>query len=303
MLDVAPCDNAPSPSVGNARAYQREMRPLRDEIGVCSWSFESAGPGDLARACHEAGVRELQLGLGVLLSGQWSVAETMEVLDRAGVRAVSGMITTLGEDYSTLASIRETGGIRLDDTWPANLEMVESAAVLAERLFLELVTMHAGFLPSTQADGLREKMVGRVRQIADRFAAHGIALGLETGQETAETLLSVLEELSHPGVCVNFDPANMILYGAGAPVAALDVLAGSVRQIHVKDARAPSEPGAWGKEVVVGTGDVDWPSLLAVINERRISCNFMIERYGGASVVDDVARTRVFLERLLGTGD
>ena len=78
--------------------------------------------------------------------------------------------------------------------------------------------MHAGYLPSNGDDGLRTIMVGRLRQIADRFAARGVALGLETGTETAEGLLSVGDELAHPDVCVSFDPANMILHDTRDPV-------------------------------------------------------------------------------------
>jgi len=271
------------------------------EIGVCSWSFPNERPEELAAACQEAGVRVLQLGLEVFLSGSWTTEEAMGVLHDAGLRAVSGMITTIGEDYSTLESIRETGGVRVDAAWPSNLERAKSAAVLAERLSLELVTMHVGFLPSSPADPVRAMIVGRIRDIADRFATRGIALGLETGTDTAETLLSVLEELSHPGVCVNFDPANMIMWDTGDPVAALDTLAVHVRQIHVKDALPASEPGTWGEEVAVGSGDVDWPSLLAVVDDRRISCNLIIEREGGSTAAEDVAQARVFIERLLGS--
>ncbi|MBA3382800.1 MAG: hypothetical protein H0T97_13200 [Actinobacteria bacterium] len=117
---------------------------MRSEIGVCSWSFDNAAPEDLARACQEAGVCVLQLGLQRFLSGSWQAEEAMSVLHRAGLRAVSGMMTTLGEDYTTVASIRETGGVRGDAAWPANLELAERAAELAERLELGLVTCTPG---------------------------------------------------------------------------------------------------------------------------------------------------------------
>jgi len=58
---------------------------------------------------------------------------------------------------------------------------------------------------------------------------------------------------------------------------ALDTLAAHVRQIHIKDALSPSLPGAWGEEVVVGDGEVDWPSFFALVDERRIACNVIVE--------------------------
>ncbi|HIA27537.1 MAG TPA: hypothetical protein EYN79_05370, partial [Planctomycetes bacterium] len=86
----------------------------------------------------------------------------------------------------------------------------------------------------------------------------GVKLALETGQESAATLEGALEALGRSDVGVNFDPANMILYGMGNPVEALVRLAPRVAQIHIKDALASEVAGEWGSEVVVGTGEVDW---------------------------------------------
>ena len=106
-------------------------------------------------------------------------------------------------------------------------------AELARYHELELVTFHAGFLPHDAEDPERAKVLGRLRDVADVFANKRVKLGLETGQESAPTLASVLTELDHPNVGVNFDPANMILYGMGI-LEAIRVLASSVVQIHVK---------------------------------------------------------------------
>ena len=142
-------------------------------------------------------------------------------------------------------------------------------------------------------------MLGRIAQIADRFAAQGVKLGLETGQETGETLLEVLKELAHPNVGVNFDPANMILYDMGDPVAALDTLAPHVVQVHIKDALLTENPGTWGSEVVVGTGDVDWPGFFDVVREHGLACNFMIEREAGESRVADMIAARTLVGPLI----
>lgn len=272
---------------------------MTGQIGVCSWSFRPNSPQDLARDCSAAGIRGVQLALDPLRAEAWSVEETTTVLRRAGIPILSGMIAAKNEDYSTLESIRESGGVRSDAHWLWNLDMAEKSAVVAERLGIRLVTFHAGFLPERRGDSLRRKMIGRIKQIADRFAARKISIGLETGQETAENLLTVLDELAHPSVGVNFDPGNMVLYEMGDPVAALDTLASHVRQIHIKDALLTETPGTWGKEVVVGTGDVDWPAFFDVVKDRHIACNFVIEREAGESAVQDSARAREVIEPLL----
>src|SRR5438552_2926803 len=82
--------------------------------------------------------------------------------------------------------------------------------------------------------------------------------GMAAGQEPAEELLEFLHELNAPNVHINFDPANMILYGAGDPIAAVRLLGKHIRHVHVKDATASTRPGVeWGEEVPFGTGQVN----------------------------------------------
>src|SRR6185503_10307078 len=122
------------------------------------------------------------------------------------------------------------------------------------------------------------KLYDRICRIADLFAAKGIDLGFETGQETAETLREFLVKLNRPNVGVNFDPANMILYDKGDPVAALKTLGPWLTQCHLKDADRTRKPGTWGDEVVVGTGQVDWPAFFRALQELRFSGYCAIER-------------------------
>jgi sugar phosphate isomerase/epimerase len=131
------------------------------------------------------------------------------------------------------------------------------------------------------------------------FSAEGVRLGLETGQESAETLLAVLEELDVSTVGVNFDPANMLLYGMGDPVEALERLAHRVLQVHVKDALPTRMPGTWGSEVPAGEGAVDWGRFFDVLRAHALDVDLVIEREAGAQRVDDVRAARALVEREL----
>jgi sugar phosphate isomerase/epimerase len=141
-------------------------------------------------------------------------------------------------------------------------------------------------------------MRGRLRTVADIFARKNIALGLETGQETAPALAAFLQELDRPNVGVNFDPANMILYDQGDPVAALRVLSPWLRQVHIKDARRTNMPGTWGTEVAAGSGEVEWPSLFAALRELNFGGNLVIEREAGEQRVADIITARELVHRL-----
>jgi sugar phosphate isomerase/epimerase len=249
---------------------------VSNRIGVCSWSLRPASALDLAGAVQSLGVPRVQLALNPILENRpgWSEIEVLHALD--GLQIASGMMATVGEDYSTLDSIARTGGVRPDQTWGANLQAAHAVARLARRLGLHLVTFHAGFIPHSPG-AARDTMIRRLRHLADVFDDHGIRLGLETGQESAATLLDVLTEVERPHLGVNFDPANMILYGMGDPVAALDKLAHRVVQVHIKDANPTTTPGTWGAEKPAGQGSVNWTAFFDTLTARRISVNLIIE--------------------------
>jgi sugar phosphate isomerase/epimerase len=111
---------------------------------------------------------------------------------------------------------------------------------------------------------------------------------METGQESAQTLLVFLEKLSHPALGVNFDPANMILYGKGDPVLALEVLAPWVKHLHIKDARRSVIPEQWGEEVVWGDGDFDNETFLKTLNSIGYKGALAIEREAGSQPLQDI---------------
>jgi sugar phosphate isomerase/epimerase len=124
-----------------------------------------------------------------------------------------------------------------------------------------------------------------------------ILLGLETGQETAPELATLLHKLNHPNIGVNFDPANMIMYDKGDPVKALHVLAPWIRQVHIKDARRTKTPGTWGPEVPVGTGDMDWRGFFSTFKHVVFNVNLAIEREYGNNRVADIRAAREVMER------
>jgi sugar phosphate isomerase/epimerase len=287
--------------VAAARAPLAEAG-VRNRLGVCSWSLAPRSPRELAERVHACGLDAVQLALDPLRSGAWSLEETRAALEDAGVAVLSGMMATQGEDYSTLASIRRTGGVRPDEFWHQNRAAAAANARLARALGLDLVTFHAGFLPEDTGSSERLILIDRLREIADLFADEGVHIALETGQETAETLVSVLEELERPDVGVNFDPANLLLYGMGEPIAALRLLAPHVRQMHVKDARRSRVPGQWGEEVPVGGGEVDWHAFFRIVAEHPIEGDLVIEREAGASRVADIRRAHEVVRRELPHG-
>lgn len=269
---------------------------FKDRLAVCSWSLQPTSPQQLIEHLRAIGLSRVQLALDPLRENPAVWGETAALFQQAGITIVSGMFGTVGEDYTSLESIHRTGGLVPDDTWDENWENAQATAELAHQLGLKLVTFHAGFLPHEESDPEFEKLQHRIRLVADVFAAKGIDLAFETGQEEADTLKLFLEKLGRVNVGVNFDPANMILYDKGNPIAALRTLASWVKQCHIKDANRTQTPGTWGEEVPSGTGQVDWKQFFAVLREIGFTANCCIEREAGTQRVVDIITARKMVE-------
>lgn len=269
-------------------------------IGVCSWSLEPENVDALVERALVAGVTTVQLALDPLRLGAMGIEETRSRLSEAGLFLVSGMMAMEGEDYSTLASIRETGGVAPDGTWAANRAAALELAQIAAELGIGLVTLHAGFLPDNSRHPRWQVIVDRLREIARLFGERGVRVALETGQEHPTTLSRVLDALARERVGVNFDPGNLILYGSGDPVPALHLLAPRVAQVHIKDALPALNDGDWGTEVPAGRGAVDWAALLDTVRRCPEVRTLVIEREAGTGRVADVAEARRFLEAVIG---
>jgi L-ribulose-5-phosphate 3-epimerase len=263
-----------------------------DRLAVCSWSLQPADPQDLVAKLKATGIRRVQLALDPLRESPGAWDKSVALFRQEGITVVSGMFGCVGEDYSTLDTIRVTGGLAPDATWAQNWANIGATAALAEQLGLSLVTFHAGFLPHDEKDLRFAKMLRRLAETAEIFQAAKVMLGLETGQETAAVLAQLLRNLKRPNVGVNFDPANMILYDKGDPIAAVRALAPWIRQVHIKDARRTKMPGTWGEEVAVGAGEVDWPAFFAALRELNYKGNFVIEREAGDQRVVDIVRAK-----------
>src|SRR5438067_877353 len=161
---------------------------LDARLAVCSWSLQPADPKDLVAKLETTGIRRVQLALDPLRESPAIWGETETLFRQSGITVVSGMFGCVGEDYSTLDTIRVTGGIAPDSTWEQNRKNIQAIAALAQKLGLKLVTFHAGFLPHDEKDPAAARMQLRLAEVAEVFASAGINLGLETGQETAPVL-------------------------------------------------------------------------------------------------------------------
>ena len=280
-------------AAGCAATAPSAVRIAPERVGVCSWSWRQPMSG-VAGEMEKAGVKGIHLALGPFISpdarhgdaeGAEALAFVRGKIAKGEWKLMSTMIGTVGEDYSTLETIRATGGIVPDATWEANKRIVTAGARLTQELGCRYMSTHAGFLDESNPKALK-KFVERVGWMRDECRKYGVELILESGQETAEDLAAFMPKV--PGVGINFDPANMVLYGKGRPVEALKLLFPWIRQVHVKDAVETKVPGTWGEEVPWGEGVVGGKRFIAELEALGYRGNYVIEREAGSDRVRDI---------------
>jgi sugar phosphate isomerase/epimerase len=273
------------------------------DIGVCSWSLEPQNVDHLVRLVRQVGLEHVQLALGPLveLAGEERAAE-IDRVRKSGLKLTAGMIAFSGEDYSSIAVIRQTGGFVPNDQWPKRKEVTLQAGDVAKELGMSMLSTHVGFVPPS-SDKAYDTMVTRVCEVAEPLAEKGVNLLLESGQEGASELLQFLNDLRCRNVFVNFDPANMLLYGAGDPIEAIGILGRHIRHVHIKDAIMSDQPRMkWGEEVPFGTGQVPGGPLVEALQRIGYRGPLVIEREAGQDRVRDVLSALAVLRRALGAG-
>jgi len=197
------------------------------------------------------------------------------------------MIDFPHEDYTSIDAIRVTGGIVPDQHWQNDRKAVFAATELTKKLGAPYLTFHMGFLDPEDEQNM-QKLIDRMKAIADKAAENDIMVLLETGQETAEELSTFLERLNHPAVGINFDPANIILYDKGSPIDALKTLLENVKHLHIKDAKRTKTPGTWGEEVPWSTGEVNSSEFLNTLKQTGFSGTLAVEREAGDDRFGDI---------------
>ncbi len=270
-------------------------------LGVCSWSLQVGSIAELRRLLDELGVNFAQIACGDPHHASWEEGDAMPVVAWAsGIAFTGAMLGFPGEDYTTPATIKASGGFGDPATRGERLERLRWALDRTLALGLADLMLHAGFLPEI-GDPDRPAMLDTLAQAAALAEERGVTLAFETGQETALLLRRTLDDLKAPNLKVNFDPANMLLYDMGDPIRAVEILGPDIRSVHVKDARRPTTPGRWGEEVPLGQGEVNIRKFVQTLKRVGYTGPLVVEREVGdqAGRLRDVAHGLAYLRECL----
>jgi len=254
-----------------------DLKPL--EVGAMFWPWFE--PGRTLAELKKIGVSCGQLGL----AGNHDMsAEAVQQWKRAMADEDFNVVTVFaaydGEDYADIPTVVRTVGFVPRNTRSGRLARTFALSDFAAELGAPGIACHIGFVPEDAGTADYIAVRHMVTQVCDHAAKNNQYFALETGQEPAHVLLSFFKDVDRPNLRINFDPANMILYGTGDPIDALGVLAPHVVTVHAKDGDWPPKgvAGALGTERPLGQGSVGMERFVAKLKEVGYTGPLCVER-------------------------
>ena len=226
--------------------------------------------------------------------------ELGSLLKKYGVIATSAEVVGPGRLVWDFWDGPETIGLVPPATRAARIEALKQTSDFVKRLAIPRVQTHCGFLPENPRDPLYQPTVRAIREVAIHCAGNGQDFLMETGQETPTTMSRTILDVNQPNLGVGLDTANLILYGKANPVDAVEIIGRHVRSVHAKDGMWPTDPMKLGKEVLIGTGRVDFLQVFSKLQKLGYQGAITIEREtSGPQQMADVKREKLYLERVL----
>ena len=257
------------------------MEPL--QVGLMFWTGGVLGvdatPGEIAKSVASLGVTCGQLGVHGAAELTPAAAEKWRAaLEHHQLEVVTAFLSFEGESYASIPICSQTVGYVPPGTRRERELRTYAVSDFAHSLGIPGVAAHIGCLPEDPSDPEHRAVLELLRRVCDHCAHNGQTFALETGQEPAAALLEFLRAVDRPNLGVNFDPANMILYGSGDPMEALRTLGEHVLTVHCKDGTWPATAGAWGQETPLGDGDVGMQRYVRTLREVGYAGPLVIER-------------------------
>lgn len=173
---------------------------------------------------------------------------------------------------------------------------LKKAADFAEKIHVDKVVTHVGFIPENPDNADYFGTVGALRNLCGYMKQKNIYFLFETGQETPVTMLRTIQAIGMDNVGINFDTANLILYGKANPLDALDVFGKYIMETHIKDGFYPTDGMELGHECAVGEGKVNFPAIIRKLHELGYTGTYTIEReISGDQQIKDIISARDLL--------
>ena len=135
-------------------------------IGVCSWSLQTDVAG-VADAMDRTGIEHIHLAVAPA-GGEEGKQYLDEIMEQSWLVSCT-MVAFPQEDYSSLETIRKTGGIAPNKCWESNKQLFLDAIDVTAELGVSLISTHIGFIDHTRKE-YTQKFYDRTMELADAAA-------------------------------------------------------------------------------------------------------------------------------------
>jgi L-ribulose-5-phosphate 3-epimerase len=289
-------------TIRSSEAQQRQSASLPPANAPRLGTVAKVKPGGTAdstiKRVHDLGLPTCQIFFEHLTLEE--VKPLLQALDKYGVEATAVSEHNPGRRVFDFYQGPLTIGVIPPENRRARIDALKLAADFARLCDIPSIHTHLGFIPEDPNDPIYPQAIAAIHEVAQHCKDQGRMLLCETGEETPITMLRMIQDVGTGNVFVNLDTANLILYGKGNPVDAMDVLGHLVRGTHAKDGLFPTDPRNLGNEVAIGTGKVDFPALFKRLKEVKYMGAITIEReIEGAQQTEDILQSKVFLQDLI----
>jgi L-ribulose-5-phosphate 3-epimerase len=285
-------------ATAGATALAHAASPSPIHLGVVVWVRKGETPDAVIGRVKKLGFPTCQIGFNGLTPGDAVPLKT--ALRAHGVEATALLELGPGRMVWDFYEGPLTIGLIPRATREARINAIKLAADVAAEAGVPAVHTHCGFIPENPNDPMYTEAVAAVKDVATHCAAKGRMMLFETGQESPITLLRLMKDVGTSNLGVNLDTANLILYGKGNPLDAMDVIGKYVRGLHAKDGLFPTDPKNLGREVPIGKGKVDFRGVIKRLKDFQFRGAMTIEReIEGSQQIKDILDSKAYLEKVI----
>ena len=212
-------------------------------LSLSTWLFEHLDVPDMVRRVRRCGYENVEIS-GARAYAEWDIAEVARACADAGVtvrsiHCVHHAVRGLEDDDRAYGEYHET--------------FFDRIACLRNVIVIEHIRFDPAVVTRTQE---------RLHRLAERYAEMGFTLSTENMGDRGQAQWDILRQVLTGPVHLTLDPKH-------AAVAEVDPLeyfefADRIVNIHVLDHYARAALGDW---IPVGTGEIDWPAIIARLRD------------------------------------
>ena len=211
-------------------------------------------------------------------------------------RELKNLLRTFDQQFTALnCPLRH--GLDVAENQQPRIDYVQNTLSLAFELGPRIVVAPCPKLPTedeTERARLLREALTAIGRHGDRV---GSVLALEIGLDSPEAIRDYLATYDLGSLKVNYDPANLLVNGFD-PTQGIISLGAAIAHVHARDARKTTvSRGA--QEVSLGSGDVNWLSLIAALTAIEYRGWLTIERESAGDRLKEIERAIAFLKRMM----